>query len=118
MQVVVVNQPTIGRSGCNGSRRRHALLPDAHDDRPTSLQSIVLLYLYGRPRLLNVAATMRSLLTFSTALLLGAAGLAASAEDLVTKARIKVQLFAATSFVSEVSIDANNNFCVSLDNNL
>lgn len=60
---------------------------------------------------------MRSLLPFSTVLLC-AAGLAAGAEDLVTKARIKVQLFAATSFVSEVSIDAFNNFCVSLDNNL
>lgn len=42
----------------------------------------------------------------------------AAAGDLVTKGRIKVQLFAAPSFVSEVSVDANNNQCLSLDNNL
>jgi hypothetical protein len=42
----------------------------------------------------------------------------ASADDLVTKGRIKVQLFAAPAFVSEVSVDAYNGQCLSLDNNL
>lgn len=42
----------------------------------------------------------------------------ASADDLVTTNRIKVQLFAAPAFVSEVSVDAYHNQCLSLDNNL
>jgi hypothetical protein len=42
----------------------------------------------------------------------------AAADDLVTAGRIKVQLFAAPAFVSEVSVDAYNNQCLSLDNNL
>jgi hypothetical protein len=40
------------------------------------------------------------------------------ADDLVTKQRIKVQLFAAPAFVSEVSVDAYHMQCLSLDNNL
>jgi hypothetical protein len=51
------------------------------------------------------------------AILLALPGLA-SADDLVTKGRIKVQLFAAPAFVSEVSVDAYHNQCLSLDNNL
>jgi hypothetical protein len=50
-------------------------------------------------------------------LLLLCAGLTA-ADDIVTKGRIKVQLFAAPAFVSEVSVDAYNDQCLSLDNNL
>lgn len=50
-------------------------------------------------------------------LLLTSAGLAV-ADDTVTAGRIKVQLFAEPSFVSEVSVDAYNNQCLSLDNNL
>jgi hypothetical protein len=42
----------------------------------------------------------------------------ASADDLVTKSRIKVQLFAGPAFVSEVSVDAYDKACLSLDNNL
>lgn len=42
----------------------------------------------------------------------------AAADDLVTKGRIKVQLFAAPAFVSEVSVDAYHDQCLSLDNNL
>ncbi|KAF1913443.1 hypothetical protein BDU57DRAFT_522343 [Ampelomyces quisqualis] len=53
----------------------------------------------------------------ATLLALLSAGLAA-ADDLVTKGRIKVQLFAAPAFVSEVSVDAYDNQCLSLDNNL
>jgi len=53
----------------------------------------------------------------STLLVLLCAALAA-ADDIVTKGRIKVQLFAAPAFVSEVSVDAYNNQCLSLDNNL
>lgn len=49
-------------------------------------------------------------------LLLGAT--LASADDLVTKTRIKVQLFAGPAFVSEVSVDAYDKQCLSLDNNL
>ncbi|KAF2029765.1 hypothetical protein EK21DRAFT_100983 [Setomelanomma holmii] len=45
------------------------------------------------------------------------AGLAV-ADDIVMKTRIKVQLFASPAFVSEVSVDAYNNQCLSLDNNL
>lgn len=41
-----------------------------------------------------------------------------SADDLVTKTRIKVQLFAGPAFVSEVSVDAYDKLCLSLDNNL
>jgi hypothetical protein len=53
----------------------------------------------------------------TTALALLISGLAA-ADDLVTKQRIKVQLFAAPAFVSEVSVDAYHMQCLSLDNNL
>jgi hypothetical protein len=42
----------------------------------------------------------------------------AAAGDTITQNRIKVQLFAAPSFLSEVSVDAYNNQCLSLDNNL
>jgi hypothetical protein len=42
----------------------------------------------------------------------------ALADDIITKGRIKVQLFAAPAFVSEVSVDAYDKQCVSLDNNL
>ncbi|KAL5113429.1 hypothetical protein ACEQ8H_008697 [Pleosporales sp. CAS-2024a] len=42
----------------------------------------------------------------------------ADTDALVTKGRIKVQLFAAPAFVSEVSVDAYNAQCLSLDNNL
>lgn len=52
-----------------------------------------------------------------TTLLLACAGIAA-ADDTVTRGRIKVQLFAAPSYLSEVSVDAYNNICLSLDNNL
>lgn len=44
--------------------------------------------------------------------------LADSSLDLVNKQRIKVQLFAGPAFVSEVSVDAYSNQCLSLDNNL
>jgi hypothetical protein len=63
----------------------------------------------------DAGAIMRAL--SSAALLLISATLAA-ADDLVTKGRIKVQLFAAPAFVSEVSVDAYNDQCLSLDNNL
>lgn len=42
----------------------------------------------------------------------------ATAGDTITDFRIKVQLFAAPAFFSEVSVDAYNNQCLSLDNNL
>ncbi|XP_014553974.1 hypothetical protein COCVIDRAFT_40110 [Bipolaris victoriae FI3] len=51
-----------------------------------------------------------------TLLLVWAASVAAS--DTITSGKIKVQLFAAPSFLSEVSVDAYNNQCLSLDNNL
>lgn len=38
--------------------------------------------------------------------------------DMIADNRIKVQLFAAPAFFSEVSVDAYNNQCLSLDNNL
>jgi hypothetical protein len=63
----------------------------------------------------HARATMRSFLL--PAAILALAGLAA-ADDLVTKQRIKVQLFAAPAFVSEVSVDAYHMQCLSLDNNL
>lgn len=52
-----------------------------------------------------------------TTLLLAWTGLA-TADDTVTAGRIKVQLFAGPSYLSEVSVDAYNNQCLSLDNNL
>ncbi|RMZ73429.1 hypothetical protein GMOD_00007937 [Pyrenophora seminiperda CCB06] len=58
----------------------------------------------------------RGLLPFST-LLLAWASLGA-ADDTITAGKIKVQLYAAPSFLSEVSVDAYNNQCLSLDNNL
>lgn len=67
---------------------------------------------------------MRSLLftTTTTRMLLVVVALVlvdfAAADDTVTSGRIKVQLFAAPSFLSEVSVDAYNNQCLSLDNNL
>ncbi|EMD64655.1 hypothetical protein COCSADRAFT_36029 [Bipolaris sorokiniana ND90Pr] len=51
-----------------------------------------------------------------TLLLVWVASVAAS--DTITSGKIKVQLFAAPSFLSEVSVDAYNNQCLSLDNNL
>lgn len=55
-----------------------------------------------------------------TALLLAWVALGAADGPLptVTRQRIKVQLFASPSFVSVVSVDANNGICLSLDNNL
>ena len=55
-----------------------------------------------------------------TALLLAcvATGAADNALIMVSKMRIKVQLFASPSFISEVSVDVNNGVCLSLDNNL
>ncbi|KAF1946935.1 hypothetical protein EJ02DRAFT_450269 [Clathrospora elynae] len=53
----------------------------------------------------------------STALLLAWTQLTL-AGDTITQGRIKIQLFAAPSFLSEVSVDAYNNICLSLDNNL
>jgi len=52
-----------------------------------------------------------------TTIFLACAGFV-TADDTVTNARIKVQLFAAPGFLSEVSVDAYNNQCLSLDNNL
>ena len=54
----------------------------------------------------------------SPTLLLLLSATLASADDLVTKTRIKVQLFAGPAFVSEVSVDAYDKACLSLDNNL
>lgn len=42
----------------------------------------------------------------------------ATADDMIANNRIKVQLFAAPAFFSEVSVDAYNSQCLSLDNNL
>lgn len=56
-----------------------------------------------------------SLVTFLSVL---ACANVAIAGDIVTNFRIKVQLFAAPAFFSEVSVDAYNNQCLSLDNNL
>jgi hypothetical protein len=58
---------------------------------------------------------MRPLSLLPTALLLATL---TTADDIVTKSRIKVQLFAAPAFVSEVSVDAYHMQCLSLDNNL
>ncbi|CBX90648.1 hypothetical protein LEMA_P056820.1 [Plenodomus lingam JN3] len=55
--------------------------------------------------------------TTTTLLLALGAGLA-TGDDTVTSGRIKVQLFAAPGYLSEVSVDAYNNVCLSLDNNL
>jgi hypothetical protein len=57
-----------------------------------------------------------SLVPFSTLLLAWAGFVLAG--DTITSGKIKVQLFAAPSFLSEVSVDAYNNQCLSLDNNL
>ncbi|KNG52235.1 hypothetical protein DDE82_006192 [Stemphylium lycopersici] len=56
------------------------------------------------------------LVSLSTLLLAWAGFVAAG--DTITSGKIKVQLFAAPSFLSEVSVDAYNNQCLSLDNNL
>jgi hypothetical protein len=56
--------------------------------------------------------------TLALALAVFALATLAAADDLVTKGRIKVQLFAAPAFVSEVSVDAYHDQCLSLDNNL
>jgi len=55
-------------------------------------------------------------LPFSTLLLAWASF--AAADDTITAGKIKVQLYAAPSFLSEVSVDAYNSQCLSLDNNL
>ncbi|UPX20637.1 uncharacterized protein EKO05_0010865 [Ascochyta rabiei] len=60
---------------------------------------------------------MRSLPLAIFSSLLASARLAV-ADDMITNLRIKVQLFAAPAFFSEVSVDAYNNQCLSLDNNL
>jgi hypothetical protein len=73
----------------------------------------------ARPRrpLLNARAAMRRLSLSLAALVCAWSGTAA-AGDIITSLRIKVQLFAAPAFFSEVSVDAYNNLCLSLDNNL
>jgi hypothetical protein len=57
-------------------------------------------------------------LSLSLAALVCAWSGTAAAGDIITSLRIKVQLFAAPAFFSEVSVDAYNNLCLSLDNNL
>ena len=57
-------------------------------------------------------------LSLSLAALVCAWSGTATAGDIITSLRIKVQLFAAPAFFSEVSVDAYNNQCLSLDNNL
>jgi hypothetical protein len=81
---------------------------------PDNLTTTTTTHRYLR-RAPHARATMRSFLL--PAAILALAGLAA-ADDLVTKQRIKVQLFAAPAFVSEVSVDAYHMQCLSLDNNL
>ena len=58
------------------------------------------------------------LVPVSTLLLLSAWTGTVLADDTISGTKIKVQLFAAPSFLSEVSVDAYNNQCLSLDNNL
>lgn len=66
---------------------------------------------------LNARATMRSLPLAILPSLLACANVA-TASDMIVDNRIKVQLFAAPAFFSEVSVDAYNGMCLSLDNNL
>ena len=65
----------------------------------------------------NARATMRSLPLVVLPSLLACATVA-SASDMIAANRIKVQLFAAPAFFSEVSVDAYDGQCLSLDNNL
>jgi hypothetical protein len=65
----------------------------------------------------NARATMRSSPLAILSSVLACANVA-TASDMIADNRIKVQLFAAPAFFSEVSVDAYNNQCLSLDNNL
>jgi hypothetical protein len=65
----------------------------------------------------NARATMRSLPLVVLPSLLACANVAI-ASDMIAPNRIKVQLFAAPAFFSEVSVDAYDGQCLSLDNNL
>jgi hypothetical protein len=65
----------------------------------------------------NARATMRSLPQIVLPSLLACASVA-TASDMIAPNRIKVQLFAAPAFFSEVSVDAYDGQCLSLDNNL
>jgi hypothetical protein len=65
----------------------------------------------------NARATMRSLSLVILPSLLACANVA-TASDMIAPNRIKVQLFAAPAFFSEVSVDAYDGQCLSLDNNL
>jgi hypothetical protein len=91
------------------STRRHPRLLPANINDLTAYNPRI------RPPPLHACAIVRALPPTLIALL--SASLAA-ADDLVTQSRIKVQLLAAPAFVSEVSVDAYNAQCLSLDNNL
>lgn len=65
----------------------------------------------------NARATMRGSILAILSSVLACANVAI-ASDMIADNRIKVQLFAAPAFFSEVSVDAYNNQCLSLDNNL
>jgi hypothetical protein len=54
----------------------------------------------------------------SVLLVLSSSAVRVSADDAVSENRIKVFLFAEPAFYSEVQVDAVNNTCVSLQNNL
>ncbi|KAF1948251.1 hypothetical protein CC80DRAFT_327984 [Byssothecium circinans] len=61
---------------------------------------------------------MRNFFAVFAALTLGPIGFATAGEMLVGPDRIKVFLFAAPAFYSEVGVDVRNSTCLSLDNNL
>lgn len=90
----------------------HVSLLPTSPDLPTTKQSSTT----SARRLVPHARAMMRALPATLLVLLCAAP--AFADDLVTSNRIKVQLFAAPAFVSEVSVDAYHNQCLSLDNNL
>ncbi|KAF1830246.1 hypothetical protein BDW02DRAFT_573243 [Decorospora gaudefroyi] len=68
--------------------------------------------LHLHPTTLTLALSLLARTSHATA------SASASDDHLITAARIKVQLFATPSFLNEVSVDAYNGQCLSLDNNL
>ncbi|KAF2636746.1 hypothetical protein P280DRAFT_408456 [Massarina eburnea CBS 473.64] len=61
---------------------------------------------------------MRNFLAAFVVFAVGLAGLVASDDVEVASDRIKVFLFAAPAFYSEVGVEVRNSTCLSLDNNL
>jgi len=107
------------------AKRRHPSISKPQHVSFSSFVSFVLrqrflLVPLHRNVLFELIATKMKIPTFITSALLALSSIVGqvAADDAVSENRIKVFLFAEPAFYAEVQVDAVNNTCVSLQNNL